>query len=502
MKQKIYVLFLFVAFVLSGQVTAGTKGNVIGYIPDYRFDAVRKMDISMYTHIHFFSVTPLADGSLGWPSGKSKESMARYFADFKKQAAPDAKMMITFGGTAEARSKYFPEMATNPIARNTFVTNAVNLALEWEADGIDIDWEWGYRPSTEEHKNAYFHLMQELKTQANEHGLLISNAISPSAYFGDNTPIEALTGSDYLVIMSYSYNGGWAATTGHHSSLEKSESLGFQYWERRGVLPEQIHVGVPFYANHYSGTTTIGAKFSDFKVLTFGQVQNLIADGYQVVEDDWLGTHAYSNTGNSIVFYDSPKNIAAKIEYANDAGYGGIVVWEIGQDASDQTLSKAIETANAQDRPSKPAAFIDAPKSANVNETVVLDGQGSHSALGPLSYQWTWNGESVGEDQSKLAITFEQQHLGQNLFSLIVSDREGNTDKVDHTIAVSSGVIPIYCDGLAAYQNYDVKTGSGIYMKGDKVKYLDHKYESLANNLFNVAPDSAVHWWKPLGPCE
>lgn len=502
MKKKILISFIYIALILSGKVTASTIGNVIGYIPDYRFDAVKKMDITMYTHVHFFSVTPLADGSLGWPSGKNKASMAQHFSDFKKQAAPDAKMMITFGGTAEARSKHFPEMASNPVARAAFVTNAINLALEWQADGIDIDWEWGYRPSTLVDKNAYTKLMQELKSEAKERGLLISNAISPSAYYGDNTPMEALVDSDYVVVMSYSYNGGWASTTGHHSSLERSDRLGFQYWEDRGVLAEQINIGVPFYANHYLGTTSVGSSFSDFQVLTFNQVQSLITKGYQIVEDDWLGTHAYSDTNNSIVFYDSPNNIAAKIEYANNAGYGGVVVWEIGQDDTNQTLSKTIEIANDPALADKPSAVIDAPNTAKVNETVVLDAQGSHSAIGPVSYQWTWDGNSVGSDQDKLVVTFHQQHIGQNLFSLLVTDKAGNTDTVEHTIAVSSDVDPIYCDGLAAYQNYDVKTGNGIYMKGDKVHYLGTKYESLANNLFNVAPDSATHWWKPLGQCK
>ncbi|MGF1885568.1 glycosyl hydrolase family 18 protein [Photobacterium profundum] len=498
MTKKTLISCLSIAMLFSGQVAASNV-NVIGYIPDYRFDAVKKMDITMYTHIHFFSVTPLADGRLGWPSGKSKASMAQYFTDFKNQAASDAKMMITFGGTSEGSSKYFPEMASNTVTRTAFVTNAIQLALDWQADGIDIDWEWGYRPSTTEHKNAYIKLMEELNIEADKHGLLISNAISPSAYFGDNTPVEALIDSDYLVIMSYSYNGAWSKTTGHHSGLERSIQDGFQYWESRGVLPESMHVGVPFYANHYTNATTVGSTFSDFKALTFGQLQDLLAKGYKVVEDDWLGTHAYSDSDNSIVFYDSPSNVAAKINYANEAGYGGIAVWEIGQDDTNQTLSKMIETTNNPDPIDKLSAVIDAPDSAQVNDTVILDGQGSHSVVGSVSYQWTWNGNSVGADLVKLEVAFKQQHIGKNLFSLRVTDREGNTDMVEHTITVSD---PISCDGLAAYQSYEAKTGNGYYMIGDQVHYQGNKYEALANNLFNVTPGSADHWWKPLGPCN
>ncbi|SEE01491.1 Por secretion system C-terminal sorting domain-containing protein [Tenacibaculum sp. MAR_2010_89] len=55
------------------------------------------------------------------------------------------------------------------------------------------------------------------------------------------------------------------------------------------------------------------------------------------------------------------------------------------------------------------------------------------------------------------------------------------------------------CDGVSAYQSYP-----SIYMTGDKVTYNGKKYESLADNLYNIPPTGNTHsyLWKDLGPCS
>ncbi|UII31944.1 lytic polysaccharide monooxygenase [Fulvivirga ulvae] len=53
----------------------------------------------------------------------------------------------------------------------------------------------------------------------------------------------------------------------------------------------------------------------------------------------------------------------------------------------------------------------------------------------------------------------------------------------------TGGCAPAY----GPYPNY--------YMNGDIVSYSGHNYESLSDNLFNVTPGTAAHWWKDLGPC-
>ncbi|GAA4841785.1 glycosyl hydrolase family 18 protein [Algivirga pacifica] len=53
------------------------------------------------------------------------------------------------------------------------------------------------------------------------------------------------------------------------------------------------------------------------------------------------------------------------------------------------------------------------------------------------------------------------------------------------------------CDGVPNYAPYPE-----IYMSGDRVVHEGILYESLADNLYNVTPGTADHWWKPLGTCD
>ncbi|WP_422358916.1 glycoside hydrolase family 19 protein [Reichenbachiella sp.] len=54
---------------------------------------------------------------------------------------------------------------------------------------------------------------------------------------------------------------------------------------------------------------------------------------------------------------------------------------------------------------------------------------------------------------------------------------------------VSSGCAP-------AYANYP-----SVYQTGDIVGYQGRNYECQVNNLYNVTPGTAAHWWKDLGAC-
>ena len=141
-----------------------------------------------------------------------------------------------------------------------------------------------------------------------------------------------------------------------------------------------------------------------------------------------------------------------------------------------------------------------------MGSSITLDGSQSMDRDGSISnYQWSWNGVVLGESSSSLNVDFTQGHLGQNVFTLVVADNEGLTDSVEHTVNVTSddgGTDPGVCEGIPAYQTYDPSTGEGIYMTGDQVAHKGDKYEALTDNLYNIEPGTADHWWKPLGSCE
>ncbi|MDE1230642.1 cellulose-binding domain-containing protein [Vibrio aestuarianus] len=153
-----------------------------------------------------------------------------------------------------------------------------------------------------------------------------------------------------------------------------------------------------------------------------------------------------------------------------------------------------------------PTAIIDGPNSANITDPITLDGQGSSDEDGSIvSYQWTWNDMPMTLTQPILNMTFSEENKGENVFTLTVTDNEGKDNTVSHTVTVTSddgGTVPEDCGDMPAYQSYNPATGNGIYMNKALVSHQGNKYESQADNLYNVEPGTAEHWWKRLVACQ
>lgn len=340
MKRKI---IFFLLITLSGIIYSQQK--VVGYLPYYR-GVNSNFDYSKYTHLHYFAIWPATDGSFVYPGSMDSTSMANGFQQIANSVAnSDTKMIMTFGGTAENGSEHYINMAKNSVSRANFVNNVKALALAWNCDGIDIDWEWAQHTDTQTSSKAYADLMTDLRAMCNTNNLTLSVDVSPSSWNGKFYPPASIKLADYVNVMAYSYNGAWASTTAHHSPIGKVVNVGLAYWESKGISKEKMNLGTPFYGLKYEGASEVGKGFSSTSGVTYTQISNYINSGYTVVEDSVNGTYCYSAIENSIIFYDSPKAVGNKVRYSFDNGYGGVIIWEVGQDNNSQTLSKAIVSA-------------------------------------------------------------------------------------------------------------------------------------------------------------
>ncbi|ANQ48102.1 T9SS type A sorting domain-containing protein [Flammeovirga sp. MY04] len=94
---------------------------------------------------------------------------------------------------------------------------------------------------------------------------------------------------------------------------------------------------------------------------------------------------------------------------------------------------------------------------------------------------------------------FTPPSFGVYTLQVTATDNEGATKTVSQTFEIkeklNSGGTGS-CDGINEYAPYPT-----IYQMGDQVAYEGAIYESLVNNLYNVVPGTADHWWKPIGNC-
>ncbi len=320
--------------------------NIMGFAPYYRtFSA--DFDFTKYTHVIFFTLWPDSSGNIIWPEGNDSTYITNKFETIRSKAQPEGiKVLIAFGGIAEAGSKYFSQMAMDSASLYDFTSNAIDLCKKWGADGIDIDWEWGEKLDPGDDLIAgYENLMTRLRTVADQESLLLTTDVSASSWFGDNYPENGVDQAHFVNLMSYTYNGSWSSTANHHSSLKNTRDIGLAYWTGKGIAKSKINIGVPFFAQEYTGATDPGQAFSAVQALTYNEVTDHISAGFSVIEDNENGTYCYSDAVSSIVFYDSPENLKHKMHFAMDNDYAGVFIWEIGQDDPDQSLSNAIYDA-------------------------------------------------------------------------------------------------------------------------------------------------------------
>ena len=282
--------------------------RIVGYLPDYRFPAFNAEHAADLTDLILFSAEPTADG--GIDMSKFRPDVLPRFREFKTKQ--QIRLILCVGGWG--RSSPFPTIVSSDDLRSRFVANAVEVCLQNRFDGIDLDWE---HPENDAQHEAYGLLLRDLKAAFKEHGLTVSVTIAPWQRL-TSTAIEAV---DWVQLMSYDYGQ-------RHSTLEQARQDGAKFVEQ-GVPPEKIVLGMPFYGRDIQDRT---------KATTYAELSRRFK--LRPETDEIAGT-----------FFNGPDTIRRKTRFALDSGFGGVMVWEIGQDRHDEksllrVVSEAVKSAN------------------------------------------------------------------------------------------------------------------------------------------------------------
>ena len=181
------------------------------------------------THINYSFLTPREDGTFNpiINSWKLKQIV-------NTAHQHDVRVNIAVGGWGW--DAQFEEMAASPEARSTFVGNLIAFVEEYQLDGVDIDWEY---PDAGPSSQNFLALIRALRT-AMPDKLLTTAVVAYGDANGGGIPTESLELFDFVNIMAYDSQ--------EHGSLEEFNK-GLEYWQTRGVAPEKMVMGVPFYSH-------------------------------------------------------------------------------------------------------------------------------------------------------------------------------------------------------------------------------------------------------------
>ena len=200
--------------------------RVIGYATDAI--NIETIPFQQLTHINFAFLLPNADGTFAplLNAGKIQSLITQSHAN-------GVKVLISIGGWGA--DPQFEELAASPQKRTVFVDGTLKVLAEYGFDGVDIDWEY---PDQGQSAQNYLALISELR-EALPDKLLSTAVISYGDETGLGIPTETFALLNFINVMTYDEPG--------HASMEQFQK-GLDYWLERGVPPEKLVMGIPFYS--------------------------------------------------------------------------------------------------------------------------------------------------------------------------------------------------------------------------------------------------------------
>ncbi|HWH24114.1 MAG TPA: glycosyl hydrolase family 18 protein, partial [Candidatus Limnocylindria bacterium] len=336
-----------------------------------------------------------------------------------KQKHPRLKALISLGGWTE--SNYFSDIALTADSRRAFVRACINRFIRGNLpfdpdtgtggprtaagvfDGIDIDWEYPARQGEgdnsvrpDDRRNVTL-LFREFRRQLDALGAktgrryLLTAAVPAARTAGASYELRRV-GSilDWLNVMTYDFHGTWETRTNFNSPFghDPADPNGshwltvkgtIDYLLSRGVPPDRLVVGVPFYGTAFLRAPSVNhglfqvysnaglgsapgwlnhANPTYRELVDVGRVVTEPTDGSPPVGqrkftrywnaragEPWLWRPRMKigdSTVSVVVTYPDPASLAQRVRLVRRLGLRGMMCWELSEDSASGALGRAL----------------------------------------------------------------------------------------------------------------------------------------------------------------
>lgn len=269
---------------------APSKPVLAGYLPAWRMGQYDLARLEPLTDVLYFSVQPTEDGRLDLKDiqmddlPRLRKAKLRY----------GFRLLICCGGWE--RSAGFMAVASSPERRSRFVAEVDLFLAKHEIDGIDLDWE---HPKDATEGKAYGELIRDLRKTLAPKKRIVTAAI---ASWQSMSP-EAVKNLDRVHLMSYDHPNRHATMDLAKSDVAKLRAMGFP--------SEKIVLGLPFYGRNLRDSND--------------------AKSYAELRTLYKPEPTMDEAGN--YYFNGPTTVEAKAKYVKTEKLGGLMVWEVSQDA-------------------------------------------------------------------------------------------------------------------------------------------------------------------------
>lgn len=398
------ILILLIATLVLTEGHAQLCKTVIGYYPGWqwydRAGLVNPFSIQYekYSIINYAFLVPQADGSInisdpwgdknlllgqfnwavspvGYDTSYDLGNPAYHHTEtslVSKAHAMGTQVAISIGGWT--LSDLFPGISADAEKRTRFAHDCCEIIRLYQADGIDLDWEYpGYvehsgTPNDEmnfsllvsEIRDSLDHLESEVNRE-----LLLTSAFGASSVHMSNIEWNVMVENlDYINLMTYDFSGTFDTHANHHTALFPSAQgnpelcidAAVQHLILNYDVPSSmINIGAAYYGKSMmtNGAPALYAPINGMSDLSSFAMDEGSPMYYNILtqsslfaehwDDDAKAPYLTGNNGlESFVTYDNENSIAEKGQYVLDENLAGVIIWEITGDYIETFPSSGI----------------------------------------------------------------------------------------------------------------------------------------------------------------
>jgi chitinase len=282
-----------------GQKDRRTK--LVGYLPDYDgsyADFAQTIDFSKMTHLYLaFGLPPFCDGTCTESSDmqfslNQTDEDIRTLVDTAHRKGVKVVLSIGGGGGDQQILQFYNAGLSKPLVRslNEYI-HQHNL------DGVDLD--------IEDPNNMgipYEIFTRTLIETFHPQGKIVTAAVAE--YLQDSMPDRALHMFDFINVMNYS------------NYSDATDAMNY-YHEMKSVPRDQMTLGVPFFGQSADGN--IEETYSTILAAYPNAWQTDVVSGGNL-------------DGGEALYYVGEATMARETRLGRE--YGGVMVWELSQDAA------------------------------------------------------------------------------------------------------------------------------------------------------------------------
>jgi chitinase len=295
---------------------------LIGYVQDFRDPET--VDYDNLTHIIFSFAHPTKEGDLLFNGETAKSNLRKMVTKAHKQ---NTKVILAIGGWYHIKGgesyEYFKQAITNSTSRTKLVNELVNITNQENLDGIDIDFEHPRSKEDAQNLAAFTKVLSEKLHKKNKELSIAVNAKVHSVAGTEITNVvyepSLFKHVDHVNIMAYDgqWDGGYnAANLSPYSYAEDIVNYWTSLFDTHKLSKEKLVLGVPFYAQ---------PENQDSKQVSYAAI---IKSNPENAEHDTV------NMNGTTYHYNGENTVQKKTKLALDNGFGGMMLWEAGHDAS------------------------------------------------------------------------------------------------------------------------------------------------------------------------